>query len=141
MKKYLFISLLLIIIAVILIYFYKYREQNLGDLLDIGNVNKVHIITQHKGSFQFELKEVDQEYINKLTDFLNQYQVKLTNVHGWVSKYENERFELFLGYKNGKSDRFTIEHDVVVSTRVYKVLNAPLDYKWIQEFERNINPK
>lgn len=132
LKKYLFVSLLLIIIAVILINSYKYREQNLGELLDIGNVDKVHIITEHKDSFQFELKKVDQESINKLADFLNQYQVKLTNEHGWISKYENERFELFLGYKNGESDRFTIEHDVVVSTRVYRVLNAPLDYKWIQ---------
>ncbi len=141
MKKYFFISLSLVIIAVILINSYKYREQNLGELLDIGNVDKVHIITEYKDSYQFELKKADQESISKLADYLNQYQVKLTNEHGWTSKYENERFELLLGYKNGDSERFTIEHDVVVSTRVYRVINAPLDYKWIQEFERNINPK
>ncbi|MEH7237726.1 hypothetical protein [Bacillus sp. JJ1562] len=50
MKKYLFFSLIVLIIGVVLINFYKYREQNLGELLDMDNVDKFHIITEYKDS-------------------------------------------------------------------------------------------
>ncbi|MCC3359248.1 hypothetical protein [Bacillus sp. REN16] len=139
MKKYLFASLILLIIGVVLFNFYKYREQSLDELLDMDNVDKIHIITEYKDSYEFEISKVDQEIITKLADFLNQYKVKLTNQDGWISNYENERFELHLGYKNGAYEIYTLERDVVVSNRVYKVVNEPLDYKWIKGLERDIN--
>ncbi|WP_077617488.1 hypothetical protein [Bacillus sinesaloumensis] len=141
MKKYLYVSIIVLIIGVILITIYKYREQDLGELVNMENVDKVHIITEYKDSYEFEISKVDQETINKLANFLNQYKVKLTNQDGWISNNEDERFELYLGYKNGEIEIYTIERDVVVSNRVYKVVNAPLDYKWIQELERDINSK
>ncbi|MDR4885998.1 hypothetical protein RGU12_00370 [Fredinandcohnia sp. QZ13] len=141
MKKYSFAFLLLLIIVVVLINIYTYREQNLDELLDMDNVDKFHIVTEYKDSYEFKLSKIDQEAINKLAAYLNQYKVKLTNKDGWVSNYENERFELYLGYKNGEMEIYTLERDVIASNRVYKVLNAPLDYKWIKEFERDINSK
>ncbi|MEH7225906.1 hypothetical protein V7112_19005 [Bacillus sp. JJ1566] len=141
MKKYLFVSLIVLIIGVVFINFYRYREQDLGELLDVGNVDKIHIITEYKDSYEFEISKVDHETIHKLADFLNQYKVKRTNKDGWISNYENERFELILGYKNGEIEIYTLERDVVVSNKVYKIINAPLDYQWIQEFERDINSK
>jgi hypothetical protein len=125
---------LLLIIAVIIICFYQYREQNLGDLLDMGNVDKVQIITGDKKEFEMEMTKVDQDTLNKLSDFITQYQVKGTNKKGYISNFENERFELYLGYKNGEIESYIFERDVVVSNGIYEVLNAPLDYKWIQEF-------
>ncbi|MDF2854558.1 MAG: hypothetical protein K0Q87_409 [Neobacillus sp.] len=72
MRKYLFVSPLLLIIAVIIICFYQYREQNLGDLLDMGNVDKVQIITGDKKEFEMEMTKVDQDALNKLSDFITQ---------------------------------------------------------------------
>jgi hypothetical protein len=134
LRKYLFVSPLLLIIAVIIIYFYQYREQNLGDLLDMGNVDKVQIITGDKKEFEMEMTIVDQDTLNKLADFITQYQVKQTNKKDYISNYENERFELYLGYKNGEIESYIFERDVVVSNGIYEVLNAHLDYQWIQEF-------
>lgn len=141
MKKYLLVSLLLITIALILFNFYKYREQSLGNLVNIGKVEKVYLIAENKDINEFELAKVDEETINKLANFLNQYTVKLTNKDGYFSNYENERFELYLGFNNGEIERYTFERDVVVSDRVYEVLNASFDYKWIQELESDIHPK
>ncbi|MBD8069558.1 hypothetical protein [Bacillus sp. PS06] len=141
MKKYVIVSLFLLIITVISFTFYKYREQSLGDVLNISNVDKFHLIAENTDNIEFELTKIDEETMNKLVRFFNHYQVKLTNKHGWVSTYENERFELYLEYKDGELGRYTIERDVVVSTHVYDVVNAPLDYQWIVAIEKEINSK
>ncbi|MCG1023439.1 hypothetical protein [Sutcliffiella horikoshii] len=141
MKKYLLISLLLIIIAVIVFNFYKYREQNLGEILDIGQVEKIYLIAEKNEIQEFELISVDEETLHELANFLNQYSVKLTNKDGYISNHENERFELYLGFKNGEIERYTFERNVVVSDRVYEAVDAVFDYKWVQEFEREIHSK
>jgi hypothetical protein len=141
MKKYVLFSLLLIIIALIMFNFYKYREQNLADLLNIGQVEKIYLIAEDNDIKEFELTSLDEETINKLANFFNQYSVNLTTKDGWISNHENERFELYLGFKNGDIERYTFERDVVVSDRVYEVVDASIDYTWIREFERDIHPK
>lgn len=138
MKRYLIVSLFSIIIAVIVFNSYKYREQNLADLLNIGQVEKVYLIAEYKDIKEFELTNVDEETINKLAGFFNQYSVKLTTKDGYISNHENERFELYLGFRDGDIERYTFERDVVVSSRVYEVVGAPFNYTWIQEFERAI---
>lgn len=58
---------------------------------------------------------------------------------GWTSDYPNEQFTLRIVYQNGDFEIYTFERDIVASTRIYEVVNAPLDYKWIQEIERKLN--
>ncbi|MCM3618415.1 hypothetical protein M3936_12565 [Sutcliffiella horikoshii] len=141
MKRYLLVSLLLIIIVVLTFNIYNYREQNLADLLDIRQVEKIYIIAEDKDITEFELISIDEETINQLANFFNQYNVKMTTQDGWISNHGNERFELYLGFANGDIERYTFERDVVVSNRVYEVVDATIDYTWIQELERDIHPK
>jgi hypothetical protein len=140
MKKYVLIAPLIILVVVVVI-FYIYREQDLGDVLKIEQVERILLTTEEKEHNGIEIPKVGQEKINKLADFLNQYQVRLTTKEGWTSDYPSEQFTLRLVYKNGDFDIYTFEQYVVVSTRIYEVVNAPLDYKWIQEFERELNSK
>jgi hypothetical protein len=86
-----------------------------------------------------EIPKVNQNQKKKLADFLNQYQVRLTMKEGWTSDYPSEQFTFRVVYKNGDTQMFTFEREVFVSTRIYEVVNAPFDYKWIQEFERELN--
>lgn len=109
--------------------------------MDIKNVEKIHIVTERKDFDEFGLTKVDQETIDQLSDFLTQYRVKLTNKEGWISDHEQEQFEIYLGYKNGEMEKYTFERDVVVSSHIYEVMNAPLDYKWIQKFAHDNNFK
>lgn len=132
----------LILVGIIFFTFYMYREQNLGDVLNIEQVDRVLIVTDNKKRLKdVEIPKIDQEKKDQLTDFLNQYQVKLTMKEGWFSDYPSEQFKLYLVYKNGELELYTIEREVVATTRIYEVVNAPLDYKWIQEFERKLNAK
>ncbi|CEG28920.1 hypothetical protein BN1002_03845 [Bacillus sp. B-jedd] len=141
LKKYVLIAALIILVVVIFT-FYRYREQDLGDVLKIDQVDKILLTTEEKELNGVEIPKVDQEQINQLADFLNQYKVRLTMREGWTSDYPSEQFTLRLVYKNGDFEIYTFEHDVVVSTRrIYKVVNAPLDYKGIQEFERELYSK
>ncbi|ALC90625.1 hypothetical protein AM500_13140 [Bacillus sp. FJAT-18017] len=137
MKKYLYFSLSIIFVGTSL-FLYIYREQNLVDVMDIDRVEKIYIILQNNGPEEFELIKPDDEIMNKLSAFLKQYRVKLTNKNGWTSDHENEQFTLYLGYEGGNMEIFTVERDVVVSTRIYDVVNPPLDYQFIQELEREI---
>ncbi|WP_449537698.1 hypothetical protein [Ferdinandcohnia sp. Marseille-Q9671] len=139
MKKYLYVSLIVITI-VTLVAFYVYREQNLSELFEMDNVEKVYILTEFKDQDEFELINVDQETLNNLADFFKQYQVRLTNKDGWVS--DNDKlFHLYLGYTDRRTEVYTIDPNVVASNRVYKIVNAPLDYNRIKELEREIHAK
>jgi hypothetical protein len=138
LKKQFYICFLVLIAAFVIFNVYRYREQNLGELVDINRVDKVYIVREDQIPEEFELIHADDETIKKLSDFLNQYEVKLTNKNGWTSDHQSERFELYLGYNDGGYEKYTFERDVVVTNRVYKVVNPPLDYKVIQKLEREI---
>ena len=138
LKKYVLISALIFLVVVIFI-FYTYREQDLGDVLKIDQVDRILLTTEEKELNGVEIPKVDKEQINKLADFFNQYQVRLTMKEGWTSNYPSEQFNLHLVYKNGYYKIYTFERDIVVSTEIYEVVNSPLNIKWIQEFERELN--
>ncbi|MFD2444173.1 hypothetical protein ACFSO7_09315 [Bacillus sp. CGMCC 1.16607] len=141
MKKYLLIAAL-ILLFVFFFTIYKYRAQDLGNVINIDQVERIHLTTEERetnGVVKIEIPRVSQEQINQLANFLNQYQVKLTNKKGWTSDYPSEQFTLRIVYKNGDFEIYTIERDTVVSTRIYELVNAPLDNKWIKEFERELN--
>ncbi|QOR67325.1 hypothetical protein IM538_04075 [Cytobacillus suaedae] len=130
----------LILVGIIFFTFYMYREQNLGDVLNIEQVERVLIVTDDKNRPNgVEIPKIDQEKKDQLIAFLNQYQVKLSMKEGWFSDYPSEQFNLYLVYKNGEPEVFTIEQEVVATTEIYEIVNAPLDYQWIQEFERKLN--
>lgn len=138
LKKYVLIAALILLI-VIFFTFHKYREQNLGDVLNIDQVERILLTTEERELNGVEIPKVDQEQIDQLTNFLNQYQVRLTMKEGWISNYPSEQFTLRLVYKNRDFEICTFERDVVATTRIYEIVNAPLDYKWIKEFERILN--
>lgn len=121
--------------------FYKYRERNLGELVDINRVEELYIVLGDQVPVEFELVKASDETIKKMSDFLGQYQVKRTNKEGWISKHKNERFELFFGYEDGEIERYTFKRDVVVSNGVYKIVNPPLDYNVIERLEREVISK
>ncbi|WP_043931869.1 hypothetical protein [Bacillus sp. EB01] len=137
MKKYLYFSLSIIFVGTSL-FLYIYREQNLVDVMDIDRVEKIYIVPQNKFYEEIKPKIADEETMNKLFVYLNQYRVKLTNKHGWSSDHPSEQFTLYLVYEDGNLEIFTFERDVVASTRIYQVVNPPLDYQFIQELEREI---
>lgn len=138
MKKYGLIAALILLIFIFFT-FYKYRVQDLGDVLNIEQVDRILLTTEERELNGVEIPSVSQEQINQLAKFLNQYQVRLTMKEGWSSDYPREQFTLRIVYKNGDYEIYTFERDVVATTRIYEVVNAPLDYKWIQEFERELN--
>jgi hypothetical protein len=140
LKKYVLIAALIILIVIFFI-IYKYRAQDLGDVINIEQVERIHLSLDDRklDGVKLEIPRVSKEQINQLANFLNQYQVKLTNKKGWISDYPSEQFTLRIVYKNGDFEIYTIERDTVASTRIYEVVNAPLDYKWIKEFERELN--
>lgn len=119
--------------------FYTFREQRLGDVLNISHVDKMYLIAENRDQNEFELIKIDEETINKLERFLNQYQVKVTTKHGWISNDETERFELYFEYNDQEIRRYTIEREIVVSDRAYEVVNAPINYQRIVEFEKELN--
>ncbi|MBT2641490.1 hypothetical protein J7I80_04580 [Bacillus sp. ISL-41] len=141
MRRYLYGSLLLIFIAVIFFNLYKYRAQNLADLVDINRVEKIYIVLGDNRPETFELIKAEDETINRLSDFLSQYRVRLTTKGGWSSDHPSERFELFLGYKDGDLGLYIFERDVVAGGGIHKVLNPPLDYREIEKLEQDINSK
>ena len=142
MKKYILIAALILFIAVSFI-FYIYRAQDLGDVVNIDQVDGIFLTTaeseRENEGIEIEIPKVSQEQKRELGDFLNQYQVRLTMKEGWSSENPSEQFTLRIVYKNGEFEIFIFDHDVVASTRIYEVVNAPLDYKWIQEFERELH--
>jgi hypothetical protein len=71
LKKYFYISFTLIIAALVVFNLYKYRQQNLGELIDINRVEKVYIVLGDQISEEFELINADDETIKKLSDFLH----------------------------------------------------------------------
>ena len=138
MKKYALIATLLPLVVIL----YTFREQNLGDVLNINQVERIIIITDDNKQINGdEMPKIDQEMLDRLADYLNQYQVRATMKKGWISDYPSEKFKFYLAYKNGKNEVYTFERDVVASTRIYKIVNAPLDYIWIQDFDRELNSK
>lgn len=139
LKRFLYVSLLLIIVAVIFFNLYKYRVQNLADLVDINRVEKIYLVLGDNRPEKFELIKADDETINRLSDFLSQYRVRLTTKGGWSSDHPSERFELFLGYKDGDLGLYIFERDIVAGGGIYKVLNSPLDYREIEKLEQHIN--
>ncbi|MCM3575353.1 hypothetical protein M3172_19315 [Mesobacillus subterraneus] len=142
LRRYLYGSLLLIFIVVIFFNLYKYREQNLADLVDINRVEKIYIMLGNKRpEGQFELSKADDETIKTLTDFLSQYKVRLTTKGGYSSDHPSEQFELYLGYEDGDLGLFIFERDIVAGGGIHKVLNPPLDYKVIEKLEQDINSK
>ncbi|WP_102262581.1 hypothetical protein [Mesobacillus jeotgali] len=142
MKKYVLISALILIIAISFT-FYIYRVKDLGDVVNIYQVDRILLTTDESEraieGIEVEIPKVSQEQKKKLAEFLNQYQVRLTMKEGWSSDDPSEQFTLRIVYKNGDFEIYTFERDIVASTRIYEVVNAPLDYKWIQEFERELN--
>jgi hypothetical protein len=142
LKKYILIAALILFIAVSFI-FYIYRAQDLGDVVNIDQVDGIFLTTaeseRENEGIEIEIPKVSQEQKRELGDFLNQYQVRLTMKEGWSSENPSEQFTLRIVYKNGEFEIFIFDHDVVASTRIYEVVNAPLDYKWIQEFERELH--
>ncbi|WP_226674954.1 hypothetical protein [Mesobacillus jeotgali] len=142
MKKYVLISALILIIAISFT-FYIYRVKDLGDVVNIYQVDRILLTTDESEraieGIEVEIPKVSQEQKKKLAEFLNQYQVRLTMKEGWSSDDPSEQFTLSIVYKNGDFEIYTFERDIVASTRIYEVVNAPLDYKWIQEFERELN--
>jgi hypothetical protein len=142
LKKYVLIAAL-ILLLVISFTFCIYRAQDLGDVVNIDQVDGILLTTDESEKelieIEVEIPKISQEQKEQLADFLNQYQVRLTMNEGWTSDYPTEQFTLRLVYKNGDFEIFTFEREVVVSTRIYEVVNAPLDYKWIQKFERELN--
>ena len=142
MKKYVLISALVLIIAISFT-FYLYRVQDLGDVVNIDQVDRIILTTDESEKeiegIEIEIPKVSQKQKNQLADFLNQYQVRLTMKEGWSSDYPSEQFNLRIFYKNGDFVIYTFDRDIVASTRIYEVVNAPLDYKWIVEFERELN--
>jgi hypothetical protein len=138
LKKYILFAALMLLIVIFLT-LYIYRPQDLGDVINIEQVERIHLSNERKlNGVELEIPKVSQEQINQLTNFLNQYQVKLTNKKGWTSDYPSEQFTLRIVYKNGDFEMYTIERDTVASTRIYKLVNAPLDYNWIKEFDREL---
>lgn len=138
MKKTFYVPLLLVIIAVIAFFGYKYREQSLADLVRINDVEKFYIVIRDEGPESFELIKADDETINQLRKFLDQYRVKLTAMHGYSSQHPNEKFTLYFQYKDGDSRLYEFEHDLVIWTSIYKVLNPPVDYKEIENLEKRL---
>lgn len=142
MKKYVLVSALILIITISFI-FYIYRAQDLGDIVNIDQVDRIFVTTVESEraieGIAIQIPKISQEQKKKLADFLNQYQVRLTMNEGWTSDSPSEQFTFRVVYKNGDTQIFIFERDVFVSTRIYEVVNAPLDYKWIEEFERELN--
>ncbi|WP_246938527.1 hypothetical protein [Bacillus pinisoli] len=138
MRKYGIIAALILLI-VILLTLYIYRVQDLDDVLNIEQVDRILLTTEERELNGVEIPRVSQEQLNQLAKFLNQYQVRLSMKKGWSSDYPREQFTLRIVYKSGDYEIYTFERDVVATTRIYKVVNDPLDYKWIQEFERDLN--
>lgn len=142
MKKYVLIAALILLI-VIFSTFYFYRTQDLGDVINIEQAERILLTSEERerelSGVEREIPKVSQEQMKQLADFLNQYQVKLTMKKGWSSENPNEQFTLRLVYKNGDYGIYTLDRNIVATTRIYDVVNAPLDYKWLKEFESGLN--
>lgn len=142
MKKYVLVAALILIITISFI-FYIYRVQDLGNVVNIDQVDRIFVTTVESEraieGIAIQIPKISQEQKKKLADFLNQYQVRLTMNEGWTSDSPSEQFTFRVVYKNGDTQIFTFERAVFVSTRIYEVVNAPLDYKWIREFERELH--
>ncbi|MBT2641909.1 hypothetical protein J7I80_06710 [Bacillus sp. ISL-41] len=138
MKKYVLVSAMILGIAISFI-FYIYRVQDLGDVVNIDQVDRIFLTTveseRENEGIEIKIPKISEDQKNKLADFLNQYKVRLTMKEGWSSENPSEQFTLRIVYKNGEFEIFIFDHDVVASTRIYEVVNAPLDFKWIKEFE------
>ncbi len=120
-----------------------YTCASLGNVVNIDQVDRIFLTTVESEreieGVEVEIPKINQEQRNKLADFLNQYQVRLTMKEGWTSDYPSEQFTFRVVYKNGDTQIFTFEREVFVSTRIYQIVNAPLDYNWIQKFERELH--
>ncbi len=130
----------------IIFHFYQFREQNLGDVLDINNVEKVYFFENPKenSDFNTHIIEVishtieDEETINKLAEFFKQYQIKASKQEGWVSENASEQFHFSFVYNDGDSAPYIFDRNIVVSSNIYKVVNDPIDYKWLYELMQDI---
>ena len=139
--KLLIVAIILIVIALVFNHYYQYRERNLADVLKMDKVEKVHYVVKplEDGKHDYNRTLSDKESIQELTDFLSQYQVKKRKDKGWTTTYTREQFQFFLDYGEGENlDRIMVERDVVLGIyNKLNVLNAPVDYKWFEEFVGN----
>lgn len=130
---YLFACLFFIIVAFISFDIYQYREQNLGDVMDIDRVVKVHYREFNKDSNRKSLLIDDKETINQLANFFKQYQVKSSKQEGWISENIKGQIDFLFEYKDGSSKPYTFDGDIIASYSIYKVVNDAVDYEWIRE--------
>ena len=139
MKKFLSVLLSYVVIIGVFLYLYQYREQSMAEALRIEDVDKIYLFAEDEHDYAFEPIKADKATVSKLNQFFNQYKVQLTNQQGWNSSDERvkEQFHLHLVYKDSDYGINIVERDVLVTDRVYKIVNAPIDYQWIADFEKD----
>lgn len=134
--------ILSIVIFILLLYgvtrWADYREKNLADLLDTSKIERIYYnqlpIMDEKAAYNRQL--TDDQSIQELISFLNQYKVKKIGDRDFVSEYPDEQFQFQLEYED---DRVTmpslIERDVLLNDMYqYEITNGPVDYEWLEEF-------
>lgn len=138
--------ILSILIFILLIYgvtrWIDYREKNLADLLDTSNIEKIYYnqLPKMDERAAYNRQLTDDQSIQELISFLNQYKVKKIGDRDFVSEYPDEQFQFQLDYED---DRVTmpslIERNVLLNEMYqYEITNGPVDYEWLEEFlERN----
>ncbi|MFJ7677093.1 hypothetical protein ACIQXQ_03490 [Peribacillus sp. NPDC097198] len=138
--RYVYLMAIILVVALlfIVIRWNDYREKELVDVLDAGEIEEVlyRKLPLENDVVDFNRTVNNPESIQELVDFFSQYKVKKIGIRNFTSKYPDEQFIFQLEYAD---ERITIpsliERDVVlVDEEQYIITNGPIDYKWIEDF-------
>jgi hypothetical protein len=139
-KKYVYLLGIILVIALLFIIFRwnDYREKELVDVLDAGEIEEVlyRKLPLENDMVDFNRTIKNPESIQELVDFFSQYKVKKIGIRNFTSKYPDEQFIFQLEYADGRiTIPSLIERDIVlVNEEQYTITNGPIDYKWIEDF-------
>lgn len=123
---------------------YQHREQDLGEVMSVNELEKVHFSTQPPSAdiknIPFDKTIDDEQSIEQLKVFFNQYQVRRINEKG-NDNYSEIMYVFFLEYSDGTithweivngtdSDRIVLNYP---SYYVYEIENDAINYEVLFE--------
>ena len=139
-NKYIYLLAIIFIIVLLFITmrWNDYREKELVDVMDAGDIVEVlyRSLLFESNLSEFDRSISDSESIQELVDFFSQYRVKKVGLRNFSTKYPNEQFIFKFEYADNRiTIDSLIEKDVVLLVNnQYKITNGPFDYKWIEDF-------
>jgi hypothetical protein len=142
-KRRVLYFLIIVVIVFIGYKLYQHRERDLGEVMNVSELMKVHFSTQPPSGdnkdILFNHTIDDEQTIEQLKEFFNQYQVRRTN------EKENDNdseivYAFFFEYSDGTINHWTIvngtDSDRIVSgnsSYVYEIESNNFNYELLVE--------